>query len=116
MMKWLIDNWSLLVIILAFIVVATVHFRKLAGLPSDQQVAKIKEWLLLAVVMAEKEMGAGTGAIKLRYVYSLFVDKFPSVAPVVPFELFSKWVDEVLAQMKNMLETNKDIEQYVRGE
>ena len=115
-MKWLIENWSLLVVILAFLVVATVYFRRLAGLPSDQQIAKIKEWLLFAVVMAEKEMGSGTGAIKLRYVYSLFVDKFPSIAPVVPFELFSKWVDEVLAQMKIMLETNKDIEQYVKGE
>lgn len=115
-MAWIQNNWSLLVVLLAAFFLAWRYLKKFSGLPSDEQQAKIKEWLLLAVVMAEKEMGSGTGAIKLRYVYSLFVDKFPSVAPVVPFELFSKWVDEALAQMKNMLETNKDIEQYVKGE
>lgn len=115
-MKWIIDNWSLLVVVAAAIVVAMVHFRRLAGLPSEEQQAKIKQWLLLAVTLAEKEMGAGTGRLKLAHVYSLFLDKFPAIAPVVPFELFSKWVDEVLVQMKELLETNKDIEQYVKGE
>jgi len=112
-MKWLIDNWSLLVILLAFCFVAYIRFKKLAELPSEEQQAKIKEWLLYAVVLAEKELGSGTGAIKLRYVYSLFVDKFPSIAPVVSFELFSRWVDEVLEQMKHLLDTNLDVKAYV---
>lgn len=115
-MKFLVDYWSLLVILAAALVVVYLKFRKLAGLPSQEQQSKIKEWLLYAVITAEKEYSQGTGRLKLAYVWSLFLDKFPAIAPVVPFEVFSKWVDEVLVQMREILETNKDIEQYVKGE
>lgn len=112
-MKFLVDNWTLLVIIAAVLIVGYVKFKKLAALPSDEQQAKIKEWLLYAVISAEREYKSGTGRLKLAYTWSLFLDKFPSLAPVVPFEVFSKWVDEVLVQMRQLLETNKDIDQYV---
>ena len=115
-MKWLIDNWSLLVVILAALVIAFLWFRKFTKLPSDEQQDKIKQWLLFAVMMAEKEYKEGTGRLKLAHVYSLFLDKFPTIAPVVSFELFSKWVDEVLVQMRRLLEENKDIEDYVKGD
>ena len=114
-MKWLIDNWSLLVVILAVIGVGFYQLRKLSQLPSQAQQQKIKEWLLYAVLLAEKELGSGVGAMKLRYVYSLFIDKFPSIAPVVPFELFSTWVDEVLVQMKQLLESNEKLSDLING-
>lgn len=115
-MKFLIDNWSLLVIIFAACTLAWFKFKKLSELPDQAQQQKIKEYLLYAVIMAEKEFQNGTGQLKLRYVWSLFLDKFPSVAPVVSFEVFSSWVDEVLVQMKSLLETNIDIAAYVNIE
>lgn len=115
-MKWLVDNWSLLVVIACAGVVCFLYIKKFANLPSDEQIHKVKQWLLYAVTMAEKELGSGTGALKLRYVYSMFVDKFPELANIVSFETFSVWVDEVLEQMKQILATNKDIEAYVEGE
>ena len=66
--------------------------------------------------MAEKELGGGTGQMKLRYVYNMFLEKFPSLVPIVSFELFAHWVDEVLVQMRHLLEENKDIESYVKGD
>ncbi|MFR6482019.1 MAG: hypothetical protein ACLUPD_10785 [Anaerotignum faecicola] len=45
-----------------------------------EQREKVKEWLLLAVTEAEKELGSGTGQLKLRYVYDLFLRRFPAVA------------------------------------
>lgn len=113
-MKFLYDNWSLLVILAAFFIVGYMKFRKFAELPSQEQQAKIKEWLLYAVITAEKEYSQGTGKLKLAFVWSLFLDKFPSIAPVITFEIFSKWVDEALVEMRKLLETNKDIESYVK--
>ena len=115
-MKWLIDNWSLLVVLVAVIVVVVCYVKKFSALPSQEQQAKIKAWLLAIVVEAERQFGGQTGKIKLSWAYSKFVEAFPSLAPVVPFELFSSMVDEVLEQMRNLLESNESIRKYVEGE
>lgn len=115
-MKWIIDNWSLLVVIVAAIVAFTISTKKFVSMPTQEQVAKVKEWLLYAVVEAEKELGGGTGTIKLRYVYDLFVTTFPDIAKMVSFDTFSSWVDEVLVYMRRLLESNMDIKYYVQQE
>ena len=112
---WIIDNWYFVVVLLAFIALSIVYIRKFYGMPSEEQVHKIKEWLLYAVILAEKELGGGTGQMKLRYVYDLFLEKFPSIARVVTFDMFSLWVDEVLEQMRHILETNEKIATFVGG-
>jgi len=69
-------------------------------MPSDKQLNKVREWLLYAVTKAEKELGGGTGQIKLRYVYDMFVARFTWLARVISFEAFSMMVDEALERMK----------------
>ena len=113
-MNWIINNWSLLILIAAVVIFIWHYCKRFADLPSEKQIEKIKEWLLFAVIEAEKEFGSGTGMLKLRFVYDRFVERFPSLVSVVPFEIFSKWVDEVLMEMKHLLDTNKDIEAYVK--
>ena len=111
-MKWIIDNWSLLVVVACVGVSAYVYIKKFLSQPTAEQLNKIREWLLYAVVEAEKTLGSGTGTLKLRYVYSMFIDKFPAMVDIISFELFSKLVDEVLTQMKHLLESNIDIASY----
>ena len=115
-MKWLAENWSLLVVAFGCLVVFILYAKKFMNEPTDKQIAKIKEWLLFAVVQAEKELGGGTGALKLRYVYDMFIKAFPALVDLVTFEMFSKLVDEVLEEMKHLLETNMDIAYYVNSE
>jgi hypothetical protein len=115
-MNIVFENWYVIVLILAVITLAVLYVRKFYGMPTEEQVSKIKEWLLYAVILAEKEFKNGTGALKLRYVWNLFVEKYPAVARVITFEMFSLWVDEALEQMKHLLATNKDIACYVEGE
>ena len=79
----------------------------------EQKVKNIKQWLKYAVVMAEKQLGSGTGQLKLRYVYNTAVNKFPWIVSFVTFEVFSLWVDEALEWMKEQIETNEAINQYV---
>lgn len=115
MTEWIIENWYIIVALAAVTGGVGVAVYKFAGLPTAEQVVKIKQWLLLAVTTAEKELGGGTGQLKLRYVYDMFINRFPVTAKVVSFELFSLWVDEALENMKNMLESNKVLQKFVSG-
>ena len=112
-MQFLIDNWvSLLLCVLsiAVLIVSVLNFIKL---PKNQQLEKVKQWLLIAVTEAEKALGSGTGRLKLSYVYDLFVTKFPWLAKIIPFETFSTLVDEVLEDMRKLIEANPNVNEYV---
>lgn len=115
-MKWLIDNWSFLVVMACIFGIAVVYIHKFVNLPSNSQLEKVKQWLLYAVIEAEKQYQGGTGELKLRAVYNEFCKVFPSLVPIVSFKLFSFLVDEALVQMRHLLETNYDIHYYVEGE
>ena len=73
-------------------------------------------WLLWAVTEAEKELGGGTGKLKLRQVYDLFVTRFPWLARIVPFDLFSDMVDDALDEMREMLKNNQAVKIHVNRE
>ena len=73
-------------------------------------------WLLYAVTLAEKDLGGGTGKIKLRKVYDMFVEKYPVVSFLVSFDTFSKWVDVALDKMNEMLKENQALKAYVSDE
>lgn len=75
----------------------------------------VKEWLLWAVTDAENFLGSGTGKLKLRYVYDKFCEKFPAVKYVLPFSVFSAWVDEALVLMRKEIEKNPHIAAFVVG-
>lgn len=79
------------------------------------QKSKIKEGLLWAVTQAEKELGGGTGQLKLRQVYDWFTSKFPVVSSIIPFKVFSAWVDTSLETMRGMLGENAAVTNYVLG-
>lgn len=114
-MAWIVNNWSLLVVIACAIGAIAFYTKKFVNLPSDEQMAKVRQWLLYAVIEAEKQYQGGTGALKLRAVYNEFCKIFPSLVPIISFELFSALVDEALEQMRHLLKTNLDIASYVEG-
>ena len=60
-------------------------------------------------------LGGGTGQLKLRYVYDLFVTKFPVAAKFITFTLFSEMVDKALEKFNNLLTSNKNIQNYVNS-
>ena len=114
-MRFLIENWPVLLSFLCGVAVCLLFAVRFSKEPTERKITMIKEWLLFAVVQAEKELGAGTGQIKLRYVWDMFIQTFPALAPVISFEMFSKLVDEALDQMRHLLETNKDVSAYVEN-
>ena len=106
-MEFVVNNWGLMLIALLIIV----GLINLIG--NDKE--KAKKWLLLAVLEAEKEFGSKTGAIKLRYVYELFLSTFPLLSKFISFEQFSTMVDEALEEMKHLINTNDAVSNYVDG-
>ena len=101
-----------LVIVAIALVCGVIWFVKL---PKEKKIANIKEWLKYAVVEAEKELGSGTGQLKLRMVYDMAVNKFPFLVKLIPFNIFSGWVDESLDWMRGQLAENKAAQNYVES-
>ena len=89
---------------------------KFIQLSKDKKIEMISEWLLLAVVQAEKELGGGTGQIKLRYVYDMFISKFKYISMLISFNQFSAMVDIALDKMREMLSNNTNLQSYINGE
>lgn len=113
--EFIYSYWYILVAIIAVITVSGILIYNFVKMPPNQQIEKIQEWLLYAVVAAERELGSGTGQIKLRMVYDMFVGKFPSVAKILTFDSFSALVDDALNRMEKMLSKNKNLAEYVNN-
>ena len=75
-----------------------------------------KNWLVWAVSEAERVLGSGTGQLKLRYVYDMAVLRFPIVAKIIPFKLFSRMVDAALKVMNDMIKNNTSIAEAITNQ
>lgn len=105
-----LDNVIIVAVAAILIGIFVLWFLKLG---KEKQIQIIQEWLLLAVVKAEKELGNGTGQIKLRFVYDLFLDKFKFVSMFITFAQFSDLVDMALITMKEMISNNNQVKEYI---
>lgn len=114
-MEFIVNNWAIIVAAAAGLAAAGVGIYRHFKLPAKEQLDKVREWLLYAVTEAEKDLGGGTGQLKLRQVYDLFIVRFPWLARVVSFELFSSMVDDALEDMREMLKKNKAVKALVEG-
>lgn len=113
--KTIFENWEVFVAMMAAAGVIGVGIGRFLKMPTKAQTEKVKEWLLWAVTEAEKELGSGTGKLKLRQVYDLFIQRFPAVAMAISFDTFGSWVDEALDEMRQLLK-NKAIYRIVNAE
>lgn len=96
------------VLILAAVFIILLEIVRVVGTiksnTKEENLKMIKSWLLSVIVNAEKVYGGKTGKVKLSYVYGLFIEKFPKLAKVIPFETFSALVDEVLKINENFID------------
>ena len=101
---------TMILIIVAIVIIAALFI-----VLAIKQPKKVKEWLLYAVIEAEKELGSGTGPVKLRSVYDMFITKFPKLSVFISFNTFSEWVDVALDYMEKLLADNKDVKAIIKG-
>lgn len=116
MLDFILSNWYIIVAAAVIAAVIAIYVYRFAGLPTQEQLAKVREWLLYAVTTAEAELGGGTGQLKLRTVYDMFVQRFPGIAKMISFEIFSDLVDDALVEMRDMLAKNEAVAAIVGGD
>lgn len=114
-LNYIASTWYIYLGFIAIGVVAGILVYRFVKLPTSEQIQKVREWLLWAVTQAEKELGSGTGQLKLRSVYDAFVARFGWLAKIIPFRVFSDLVDDALEEMREMLANNKAVAEYVEG-
>jgi hypothetical protein len=115
-MDFFMENWFMILAFAAIVVVAALAVYRFFKLPTEEQLDNLRAWLLGAVTEAERELGGGTGQLKLRQVYDLFVARFPWLAKVITFNTFSDMVDDALVEMRELLEKNEAVQAYVAGD
>ena len=111
----LTQNWMLYIAAIVVGIMTGIAVYKFHNLPKSKKAKKVKEWLIYAVAAAEKSLGAGTGRLKLRYVYDLAMEKFPIFIKFISFDDFSKMVDEALEEFQDMLKSEA-IQNYLDKE
>jgi hypothetical protein len=109
------DNMIIALGIIGIVGIAIAAIYYFIKLGKERQLEVVREWLLLAVIEAEKALGSNTGRIKLRYVYDLFITKFKFLSLIISFEQFSMLVDEALDTMRDIISSNKSIKDYVES-
>lgn len=112
-MEFIMNNWYIIIAVSAALGVAVAAIIRFFKLPTEAQLDNVREWLLYAVTEAERELGSGTGQLKLRSVYDMFVLRFPSLVHIIPFDWFSELVDEALVEMREMLAKNQNVKKIV---
>ncbi len=113
MIEFLVKYWFLLVVAMVLLFLIGLKIYIFTKIPSKKQIETIKKWLLYAVIEAERELGSGTGKLKLRYVYDMFIVRFWHLSNVITFEMVSILVDGALDEMREMLTKNEAVSQYV---
>lgn len=107
-------GYAVFVTIIAIVAIAG-DIHAYMQLSPGKQKEKVQEWLLAAVIKAEKMLGGGTGQLKLRTVYDMFIEKFPSLVKAISFEEFSDMVDVALEKMKDLIKNNDRLRKYIES-
>lgn len=115
MVMWIANNWMVIIGLVALIAAVVLAILAFIKLPTSAQKEKVRKCLLAWVIQAERELGGGTGKVKLSTVYGTFVTAFPILKNFISFETFSLWVDDALEEMRKLLEQNENLKQVVEG-
>lgn len=113
--NFIAENWFLIVFALVAIIFVTFSIIRFIHMPTAKQIENLMEWLKISVVEAEKQFQSGTGQLKLRAVYESAVIAFPWIAKYMTFEKFSQLVDIALVWMREQIEQNEKIREYIEG-
>lgn len=106
-LNFILENWDFILLIAA--AVATVVYNVYKGNKSV-----IMKMLYALVTEAEKELGSGTGALKLATVIAQIYPNLPAVLKLfVTEETITKWVEDALTAAKEAWKQNAAIAEYI---
>lgn len=124
-MQWLMDNWTLLASLIAAVALAGIKVKNYLAMTAEEQekakkeardrlVRAVSDWLLNAVIEAERDLGSGTGKLKIRAVYERALKVFgPELAQIITLEQLDELAQKPLEEMRKLLESNCNVSRYV---
>lgn len=105
--NFIMANWDFILLIVAAL--AAIIFAIFKGNKSV-----VMKMLYAMVTEAEKNMGGGTGSLKLASVIEAIYPKLPAVIKMfVTDAMLKKWVEDALVLAKEAWEKNTNIAQYI---
>lgn len=105
--NYIVANWDFILLIVA--AVAAILFAIFKGNKSV-----VMKMLYAMVTEAEKNMGGGTGSLKLASVIEAIYPKLPTVIKMfVTDTMLKKWVEDALVAAKDAWAKNANIAQYI---
>lgn len=113
--KMILENWVYVFILLILGLLTGYAIIRFMKLTPKQQLKKVKIALLYMVTEAEKELKSKTGRIKRAMVWEWLVERFPIVTLFITKEQYDKLLDQALEEFRKMLESNKELYNYVYG-
>ena len=116
MLNFLINYWYFIVIVIAILVISGVFIFNFLQKPSEQKLQNIKEWAIYACALAQAHLGSGTGQLKMRETYDMFISRFPDLVKIVPFEMYKNIAESALLEFKKMLENNPKVKELILEE
>ena len=112
-MQFLIDYWPFIIIFIAMAVIGIRFIIKFVKNPTPQQLESIKQWAIYACAMAEASLGSGTGQLKMRATYDMFLTKFPALSKLISFEAYQGITETALVEFKKMLAQNPSVKDLI---
>ena len=109
---WIRENWYIFILFIGVISMMAIRVYEFFKQPNKEQLQQIQEWLVYAVARAEEVLGSGTGKMKLKYVYDMFVTKFPAFAMFISYEKFVEMTEKALKEFKEMIAENPKIKEF----
>ena len=109
-MEFILENWYLIVTCICAIILGVMKIIEFIGYPTEKKLQEIKNRLLSYVTDAELELGGKTGKLKLAQVYEYFCVAFPYTKKWFTYEQFEDLVDEVLPTMRDILDSQGDLD------
>lgn len=100
-------NWDSLVLVAAFLLLCAVLVKR-------GETAKLERVLFALVTAAEKQLGSGTGALKLSTVMSWLYERIPAIVRLLYTEKeLEKIVEDALEKAKEQWEQNASVKGYI---
>lgn len=105
--NFIITNWDFILLIAAAVAAVVIFAYK-----GNKSV--VMKMLYALVTEAERELGGGTGSLKLATVIAQIYPKMPAILKVfVSEKTLTKWVEDALAAAKKAWEQNGAIAVYI---
>lgn len=113
MINFIMEYWPIIIVAIAIICCAICAITNIFRTPSSALIENIRQWAIYACALAEKELGSGTGQLKLRATYDMFLKRFPNLFNIISFQMYQNIAESALAEFKKMLETNPSVKDII---